>query len=56
MNTIQNTEDIDDTCKRLLGEGFTSLHRNGHLIIFKLETNTSNVPEETYCINVSNNL
>ena len=45
METIHNLEDIDNTCIKSLGEGLTSSNRNGHLIIFKLETNISNVPE-----------
>ena len=45
MDTIGNLEEIDDICIKSLGEGFTSLNRNGHLIFFKLETNIFNVPE-----------
>ena len=56
MDTIQNIEDIDDTCIKSLGEGFTTLNRNGHLIIFKLETNIYNIPEVTHCIDVSTDL
>ena len=39
-----------------IGEGFTSLNRNNHPIIFKLATNISNVPEVIICIDVSNDL
>jgi len=38
MDTIQNLEDIDDTCIKSLGEGFTTLNRKRHLITFKLDT------------------
>ena len=56
MDTIGNLEEIDDICIKSLGDGFTSLNRNGHLIIFRLETNISNVPEVTHCIDFSTDL
>ena len=56
METIQNVGDIDNTCMKSLGEGFTSLNINGHLIIFKLENNIFNAPEVSRCIDVSTDL
>ena len=56
LYTIQNLANIDDTCIKSFGEGFSFLNRNFHLIIFKLETNISNVPEVTHCIDVSTDL
>ena len=56
IDTIQSLEDIDDTCIKSLGEGFTSLSRNCHLMTFKLETNISNVAKVTHCINVFTDL
>ena len=52
MDTIQYLEYIDETCIEALGDGITFLNRNGHLIIFKLETNISNIPAKTHCIDV----
>ena len=52
-DTIQNLKHIDTTCIKSLGEGFTSLNKNGRLIIFKLEIYLSNVLEVTHCIDVS---
>ena len=56
MDSIQNLEDIGDTYKKSLGEGFASLNRNGHLTILIPETNIFNVPELTHCIDVSTDL
>ena len=56
MDTKHNLEDIDNTCIKSLGEEFTSSNRNGYLIIFKLETNISNVSEVTHCFDVSTDL
>ena len=49
-------EDIDATCVKALCKEFTSLNRKGHILTFKLENNTSNVPEIFHCIDVSTNL
>ena len=56
MGTIGNLEDIDDTYLKSLGEGFTSLNRNGHLLILKQETKLSKIPEVKHCIDFSTDL
>ena len=53
-DTIRTLEDIDAACIKELGENFTSINKDDHLMIYKLET--SNVPEVTYCIDVSSDL
>ena len=56
MDTIKRKEDIDVAFVKSLGEGFTSVNKDCHLIIYKLETTNLNVPQVTHCIDVSDDL
>lgn len=56
IDTIKNIEDIDGSCIKSLGDGFTIANKDGHRIIYKMEINQLNVPEVTHCIDVANDL
>ena len=56
MDIIRSLGDIDEACVRSLGEEFSLIKKKNHIVIYKIETNSSNIPEITSSIKVSEDL
>lgn len=56
MDAIRSLDDINQECVSSLGEEFSLLKKEGYVVIYKLETSSSIVPEITYSIRVSEDM
>lgn len=56
MDAVRSLDDIDQDCVKSIGEEYSFMKKEGYVVIYKLETSSSVVPEITYSIRVSEGL